>query len=231
MTHISIPALEMYRALRMAGQWYIGDIAGSPLLPKGLAATVARSLASSYYRERDEYRVQGGRIATWEHDTSMEHSAEVFSMRSASAAVAGTKSRVMYDKGYHGGNRAKNDGLTPEEKEKAGQCLLCGQPDSQDHWLHHCANKCMVRIRDDILADLNRTITSYRDINPLHRQLGFAFKHVLMQTKQPSRIWTANWSMEQIISAIACHLLRLFSEGSLRYRQVQLPWIFGSCFL
>jgi len=23
----------------------------------------------------------------------------------------------------------------------------------------------------------------------------------------------------------------LLSEGSLRYRQVQLPWIFGSCFL
>ena len=196
--YISVSAMDLYKSLRTTGQWYIGDIAGTPVLPKGVAATVARSLASSYHEERDEFRALGGRPPTWKHDSSMEHAADVYTMRSSSASTAGTKCRIIYNKGYHGGNRAKDDSLTPEERVKAEQCLLCGQPDSQDHWLHTCPHRCLTRIRDDILAGLNRDITSYRDINPLHRQLGFAFKYVLQTTDQPSRIWTANWSSAQI---------------------------------
>ena len=196
--YISVSAIDIYKALRTVEQWYIGDIKGTPVLPQGVAATVAHSLATSYHRERDEYRVAGGRLPMWEHNSSMEHAAEVYTMRSASISVAGTKCRIIYNKGYHGGNRAKDESLSPEEKSKAEQCLLCGQPDSQDHWLHTCPHKCLAQIREDILAGLNRDITTYRDITPLHRQLGYAYKHVLMTTNQPSRIWTANWSTEQI---------------------------------
>jgi hypothetical protein len=136
----------------------------------------------------------------WVSDSTMEHAAEVYEMTKASAAVAGTKSRIIFNKGYHGGNRAKDDKLTAEERMKVEACLLCGRPDSQDHWLHHCPHAAMAKVRDEIIFSLNRLITEYRDINPLHRQIGYAFKHVLQTTDQPSRIWTANWSREQIKS-------------------------------
>ena len=79
---MSITAQEMYQSLRTVGQWYIGDATGAPILPKGLAETTARSLAMSYYKERDEYRAQGGRAPTWELDRDLFlHYADIFILK------------------------------------------------------------------------------------------------------------------------------------------------------
>ena len=49
--------------------------------------------------------------------------------------VCQQKIRLIYDKGYHGVNRAKNLSLSPEDREVAQTCLLCQKPGSKDHWI------------------------------------------------------------------------------------------------
>ena len=52
--------------------------------------------------------------------------------------------------GHHGGNRAKNKALLPDEREATRKCLLCGIPDSSDHWLNECMFGHMQKLRLDI---------------------------------------------------------------------------------
>ena len=92
----------------------------------------------------------------------------------------------------------------------------------------------MCKLRLEIIADLNRLLLSYRGKSALHRQLGTAFKQILMTTSNPARIWTFNWSMNQIEefenmmnpelpslftpnthSAIILPLERILAEGAL----------------
>jgi hypothetical protein len=229
-----IKATTMYELLLSHGQWYIGDRQGKPIPPAGLDGIAARQLATAYHQERDEYRIRDGREPTWEHNSTMEHAAEVYQLQSASSTKASTITRIIYNKGYHGGNRAKDSKLQPEEKIRTGQCLLCPHQDSQNHWLHHCSNRVLTKIREDIFANINRHLTDNRTNGPLCNQLGLAFKHILITTPEPHRIWTANWSRDQIaqlrnsfnsdllqglqrhdIHAILMPLERILAEGAL----------------
>jgi len=45
--------------------------------------------------------------------------------------------RIFYDKGWHGGSRAKPP--SPDGDDDTWEaCDLCGEPDSQDHWIRSC---------------------------------------------------------------------------------------------
>ena len=189
----------MYDALCYSGQWYVGHTDGSPVHPKGVQVVLDEGLMREYLSERDEYRRQREEHPMWLHDSTMVHAAEIYAMPSASATLASTLARIIYNKGFHGGNRAKDEKLTEEEREETRLCLLCGHPDSQDHWLHECKYRPCQSIRNDTLITLNKHITNLREKGPLERQLGFAFKHILMTTNEPARIWTANWSKQQIL--------------------------------
>ena len=198
LTLITVQARDIYDSLAAPGQWYIGDKDGRPVLPAGVTTVAAESLATLYHQERDAFRIKGGRDPMWETDSTMTHAAEIFQLRRASASHASTKTRIIYNKGFHGGNRAKDDSLTPEEKSNIGACILCQQPDSQDHWLHTCPHSTVDKIRQEVFADLNRILMAYHGKGTLHHQVGQAFKSILQTTAQPSRIWTANWSQLQI---------------------------------
>ena len=50
---------------------------------------------------------------------------------------------MIWDKGWHGGNRAKG-GCTAEEAE----CVMCGDPnDSQRHWMVECGHIACTTLR------------------------------------------------------------------------------------
>ena len=56
--------------------------------------------------------------------------------------------RIVYDKGWHGGNRAKSP--SPDGDDGSwGACGLCGEPDSQDHWIRLCQFEEVCSIRRD----------------------------------------------------------------------------------
>jgi hypothetical protein len=128
----------------------------------------------------------------------MQHSASVFNLEQASLSLTSTRVRIIYDKGFHGGNRAKNDKLSLVDRLKTRACILCRTPDSQDHWLHYCSHSTLANLRTSIVTELNVKLTEYRELSTLHRQAGVAFKHIFLTTKEPARIWTSNWSTAQI---------------------------------
>ena len=195
---LTVPARDIYAHLMFPGQWYIGDNTGFPVLPLGVSAAIHTNLHKQYLVERDAYRIARGDLPKWEKDSSMPHSASVYGLKQAHSNSLPTKIRIIYDKGYHGGNRAKNTSITPAEREIARTCRLCQKPDSQDHWLQECDFGPLRRLRNDIMTSLNQQLLAYRDKSALHRQLSIGFKHVLMTTQAPARIWTGNWSSEQI---------------------------------
>jgi hypothetical protein len=197
-TTISIDTIDMYNALGFPGQWYIGDLSGSPVGPRGVTDRVNYSTLQSYLRTRDQLRVKGGRPPIWEHDSTMEHAADVYQLKTAADNVATTKVRIIYDKGWHGGNRAKDESLSIDEKSLTGKCRLCNQQDSAAHWLHMCPARAVTMVRDSIFQTLQQEVTRYREKSPLHRQLGYSFQNILKTTAEPHRIWTSNWSQQQI---------------------------------
>ena len=99
----------------------------------------------------------------------------------------------------------------------------------------------MHNLRMEIFAKLNRILLQYLEKSALHRQLGTAFKHILMTTAELARIWTANWSKTQIselgnlvcpelltnlgsktISSILLSLEKILAEGALHMRQCKM---------
>ena len=90
----------------------------------------------------------------WELDSTMSNAAEVFSLSAARPERASSIDRVMHDKGYHGGNRGKDNKLTPDKCYKTEKFLLCGLPDSADHWLHKCSFRGLRIICDAVLSSL-----------------------------------------------------------------------------
>ena len=221
---ITVKAKDLYSQLPYEDQWYIGDRTGAPVYPRGVHAVMQETLHLHYLTERDAYRIERGELPKWEHDSTMEHAAIVFELSRSSPAEAAAKTRIMYDKGFHGGNRAKDDSLTQEERNHVGQCLLCHCQESQNHWLHHCSFGAMHNLRMEIFAKLNRTLLQYREKSALHRQLGTAFKNILMTTAEPARIWTANWSKTQIseLGSLVCPEL-LTNLGSKTISSILLP--------
>ena len=66
--------------------------------------------------------------------------------------------RLVYDKGWHGGNRAKS--VKPDDAE-IGEwigCGDCGQPDSQHHWIRECAAEPHRSTRNQTLDSVNTQI-------------------------------------------------------------------------
>ena len=72
----------------------------------------------SYLAERDDYRRKRGALPKWVDNSIMMHFASVYDFPKASLASVSTKVRIVYDKGYHGGNRAKNDKLSTIDRLK-----------------------------------------------------------------------------------------------------------------
>jgi len=142
----------------------------------------------------------------------------VYEVNRSSPNSISSRIRTIYDKGHHGGNKAKNESLTPEQRAEARKCLLCGMPDSNNHWLHECSFGAIRKLRLEIMGDINRILLSYREKSTLHRQLGTAFKQILTTTSSPARIWTGNWSMQQneeFEHMINPELLTLFTPNTL----------------
>ena len=171
----------------------------------------------------------------------MSHAAFIHGLRKASSSAASTIIRLIYDKGYHGGNRAKNKSLSPEDRDQTRRCLLCQKPETQNHWLHECNHGPLRTLRGEVFAELNRQLLLYREKSSLHRQLGTGFKHILMSTAEPARIWTGNWSSQQIgqltnlvnpellqslrpttLSTILLPLEKILAEGALNLWQCKV---------
>ena len=75
--------------------------------------------------------------------------------------------RVLYEKGYHGGIRAKDTTVSPDQRSATEKCLLCSLSDSADHWLHLCPFRGLRIIRDSVMSALQTAVTDLRHQGPL----------------------------------------------------------------
>jgi hypothetical protein len=101
--------------------------------------------------------------------------------------------RVIWDKGWHGGNRAKGD--CDEEETK---CVLCGEVDGQRHWMVECGHNTCEELRGLGKAKMEEILN---EIGP-ERDKAFRLATLIVDwawTREDAcRIWTGLWSPKLI---------------------------------
>lgn len=79
--------------------------------------------------------------------------ADVWQLSGLSLRQRATLNRLLYDKGWHGGNRAKAKCPDQHTQEEWIGCDDCGQPDSQHHWIRDCDHKASKQLRNSTLSE------------------------------------------------------------------------------
>ena len=69
-----------------------------------------------------------------------------------------TINRLIWDKGWHGGNRAKTMTPTHLSDEAWIGCGDCGMPDSQNHWIRECTAEHIRSIRLDTKEQIRKQL-------------------------------------------------------------------------
>jgi hypothetical protein len=154
--------------------WYWGDAAGTPLPLVPLSSQQHDVRHQLYITDRDNYRAHLPQpLPAYWYDNSLRFAAKVYELKHASPRGLSTKVRLIMSKGWHGGNRIKSKKASAEDQV----CLLCGQDDSQAHWLHHCPHPPSAMLRTEAFKEINGHIGA--SANPRY---GTAFRTVLMTT-------------------------------------------------
>ena len=115
--HISIVTIDYTTISMYQDESYCGlhdsaavlDVMGAPKLPTGAKKIIQQELHRKYIQERDEYRRRRGDVPIWELDSSMTHASTVYEVHRALPNTISSRVRTIYDKGYHGGNRARTN--------------------------------------------------------------------------------------------------------------------------
>ena len=194
---LEVAVSEIYKDLLSPLQWYIGYTDGTPVIPSGPLAHIQKERFDAYIKDRDADRATRSDPAFWS-DNSLTYSSRVFNMQRTSVSNIASKCRLIYEKHWHGRNRQKDDTLSESERIEVGKCLLCQAPDSQEHTFHHCTNKTLTALRDEIRINLTKHIHQYDSASALHRKIGRAVLLTLDITNVPGRLWTGNLSSQQI---------------------------------
>ena len=138
-----IQPLEDLVKLHPSWHWIAED---NHLALEPLRYILRRQTHLSYMIRRDAYRIDRGDGIKWQQ-AHMGLVDDVWHLNRLSLTKRATIHRLLYDKGHHGGNRAKT--TKPAEIEEAVWigCGLCGEPDSQHHWIRQCAHHLITPIR------------------------------------------------------------------------------------
>ena len=139
-------------------------------------------------------------------------------MNTSPINITASKCRLIYDKHWHGRNRAKELALSPHAAAIAEKCKLCGKQDSQQHALCECTDHTSVKLRETILTRLTQHIHNYDSAKRTHQMIGRSVLSLLQETTEPGRIWIGNFSQEQVnhlMTAISAHQLSQFSQPQL----------------
>ena len=104
-------ARHILRTMPRARELYYGDAGGSPIALYGLMEHVHRTRLDRYLAQRDYLRGSPKWL-----DNTMRFAATVFNEKRKSVSRYAHTARIIWDKHWHGGNRQKQDSLSPEER-------------------------------------------------------------------------------------------------------------------
>ena len=101
--------------------------------------------------------------------------------------------RVIWDKGWHGGNQAKGK---CEEEDKL--CNLCSLPDSERHWIIGCAHEDCVLIRTAAQSRITELSDQIDVVDEDAKALADTIADWAFEREDGHKIWTGLWSAELI---------------------------------
>ena len=121
--------------------------------------------------------------------------------------------KIIFDWGYHGGNRNKKKSLNSKNEQS---CDFCQRPDSNLHWMSDCTHPASVVLRTQALHELREHVgmlsRQLKDIScdekesscspQLQTNLGIestVYQYILKTYDKEdvgTRIWTSNWTLD-----------------------------------
>jgi hypothetical protein len=131
--HRTIPIGEIESLVRRHSRWHWITDKGHLLL-ESLPKTLQNNIHPQYMRTRDNYRADRGLPIKWQY-AKVGLINDLWKPEKASLRKRAFGYRLVYDKGWHGGNRGKAATPSTHTTEEWIACGLCGLPDSQHHWI------------------------------------------------------------------------------------------------
>ena len=203
---VRISAIDVINSLPRADEHYFGDVHGRPIALFGLLDHVHRIRLDRYLTARDNQR-EGPPKWT---DNTVTFAASVFNDSKCSVGQHAHAARIIWDKHWHGRNRAKRQDLTEDGRRAAALCHMCNAPDSQHHSFRWCNHSNVRAIREET----NQALQAYEQQHQIwhseyctdddHRlQLSFirGVIHEYYTCQDAGRVWTGNWN--------SCMVMRL----------------------
>jgi Ulp1 family protease len=204
-----ISAIDVINSLPRSDELYFGDINGRPTALYGLMDHVHRLRLERYLSTRDSQR---GSVPKW-MDNTITFAAAVFNAQHGTPGQYAHTARVIWDKHWHGRNRAKQRGLTEDGRQAETLCHMCHASDSQHHSFRWCTHSNVRAIREETIEALGNYERLHRDLRAEdgtaeeHRiQLAFikGIIHEFHTCSDAGRAWTGNWSSGMIARLQTC---------------------------
>jgi hypothetical protein len=116
------------------------------LLLEPMQQLIQTKILEVYLIDRDIFRVGRGLEEKWQ-DVHLGFIEDVWNTKKLKMGKMATVNRLIWDRGWHGGNRAKTICPAETTKEEWISCGECGKPDSQNHWIRECQAEHIKTVR------------------------------------------------------------------------------------
>jgi exonuclease III len=140
-----VPELETLAMNLSPWHWVSKD---KHLLLEPVQQLIQNTTINAYLIDRDIYRVKRGQDEKWQ-DAHLGLIEDVWKTRKLKMGKQATINRLIWDKGWHGGNRAKATTPSHLAEDAWIGCGDCGKTDSQNHWIRECPAEHIRSIRLD----------------------------------------------------------------------------------
>ena len=196
----TLTARQLMENLLFPGQWYLGDSTGTPSVDSPIQGVTAH-LVSEYLQARDSHRQQATppRPEFWS-STTLSMAARQFECSSTKRSFAQQTrvTKIIFDKFFHGENRAKGCS-DPALRDELLMCSLCGDYDSEEHCYCHCQGPQGENLLQPIRSHLFQEITRYINALPFGPTYSLlcSYRDMAMESSQPQRVWKGCLNPEQ----------------------------------
>ena len=176
-----------------AGTWWVTDANLMPQVASPLSL-VREWRFQQYLRKRDEYPVIEGNVPRWadidfsDVDYPYQPYSKLYTWRVRIC-------KLVWDKSWHGGNRAKA-ARGEEAKALASQCVICGGVDSEYHMLVGCPHATLEEIRVKALLEVSKLITEVQGKNEQAYVAGATYRDMLSTGLKRHMAWKGVWTPE-----------------------------------
>ena len=170
-SHLEWSLLPVEQLVLTHSKWHWVNESGHLLL-ESLPKTLQKHIHLQYMRDRDDYRAKREQPIKWQY-AKVGLINDLWKPEKSSLKKKAYGHRLIYDKGWHGGNRAKANAPEGQTVEEWTACGLCQKPDSQHHWIRECQHPATLLVRTtaeakvlDILSELRNPTIKYVKKDP-----------------------------------------------------------------